>query len=172
LSTAQIVEQLVEARRYLAAESASAAATNIVFMGMGALVVALPCCAAAVACLVPVAGQPRSCPAMPPAVPLHCKMSGRFATCSTFAGSAGEPFDYYEAVMKAIEIATHPLGLHFSKIKITVSTVGLVPQIRRFARTCSAQLAVSLHAPNDALRSSIVPVNRRRGLRELVTFLR
>jgi 23S rRNA (adenine2503-C2)-methyltransferase len=49
LSTAQIVEQLVEARRYLAAEGASAAATNVVFMGMGALVAALPCCAAAVA---------------------------------------------------------------------------------------------------------------------------
>jgi 23S rRNA (adenine2503-C2)-methyltransferase len=109
---------------------------------------------------------------MLPAVALTCKTSGRFALCSSFAYAAGEPFDNYEAVMKAIEIATHPLGLHFSKNKITVSTVGVVPRIRQFARTCSAQLAVSLHAPSDALRNSIVPVNRRHGLCELVTCLR
>lgn len=75
--------------------------------------------------------------------------------------------------MAAIEIATHPLGLHFSKNKITVSTVGLVPEIERFcASTCTAQLAVSLHAPNDAIRSSIVPINRRYNLNALMACLR
>ena len=74
--------------------------------------------------------------------------------------------------MKAIEIATHPLGLHFSKNKITVSTVGLVPQIKRFVRDCDAQLAVSLHATNDAVRDSIVPVNRRYNLSQLMACLR
>lgn len=75
--------------------------------------------------------------------------------------------------MKALQIATHPLGLHFSKNKITVSTVGLVPQIRRFCRSCvPAQLAVSLHAPNDELRSQIVPVNATHSLGLLMDALR
>jgi hypothetical protein len=75
--------------------------------------------------------------------------------------------------MKSIEIATHPLGLHFSKNKITVSTVGLVPEIRRFCHTeTTAQLAVSLHAPNDSIRDQLVPVNCKYGLQELMTCLR
>ena len=86
---------------------------------------------------------------------------------------AGEPFNNFDAVMRAIQIATHPMGLHFSKNKVTVSTVGLVPQLRRFCRSgVPAQLAVSLHAPNDALRSTIVPVNRTHSLRLLTDCLR
>lgn len=88
-------------------------------------------------------------------------------------GNAGEPFNNYDAVMRAIQIATHPMGLHFSKNKVTVSTVGLVPQLRRFCRSgVPAQLAVSLHAPNDDLRSTIVPVNRTHSLRLLTECLR
>jgi hypothetical protein len=85
---------------------------------------------------------------------------------------AGEPFDNFDAVMKAVAIASDPLGLHFSKNKITVSTVGLVPEIHMFAQTCSAQLAVSLHASSDAVRNSIVPVNRRYPLQDLMACLR
>lgn len=86
---------------------------------------------------------------------------------------AGEPFNNFDAVMRAIQIATHPMGLHFSKNKVTVSTVGLVPQLRRFCRSgVPAQLAVSLHAPNDDLRSTIVPVNRTHSLRLLTDCLR
>lgn len=88
-------------------------------------------------------------------------------------GCAGEPFNNYDAVMRAIQIATHPMGLHFSKNKVTVSTVGLVPQLRRFCRSgVPAQLAVSLHAPNDDLRSTIVPVNRTHSLCLLTDCLR
>lgn len=87
--------------------------------------------------------------------------------------AAGEPLNNYDAVMRAISIATHPMGLHFSKNKVTVSTVGLVPQLRRFCRSgIAAQLAVSLHAPNDALRSTIVPVNRTHSLALLTDCLR
>jgi 23S rRNA (adenine2503-C2)-methyltransferase len=87
--------------------------------------------------------------------------------------AAGEPFHNFDAVHRAIAIATHPLGLHFSKNKITVSTVGLVPEIERFCKSdVTAQLAVSLHATNDALRNEIVPVNRRYNLNMLMTTLR
>jgi adenine C2-methylase RlmN of 23S rRNA A2503 and tRNA A37 len=85
----------------------------------------------------------------------------------------GEPFNNYDAVMSAIRIATHPMGLHFSKNKVTVSTVGLVPQIKRFCRSSMpAQLAVSLHATNDALRNEIVPINRTHSLAHLTNALR
>jgi hypothetical protein len=58
-------------------------------------------------------------------------------------------------------------------VQITVSTVGLVPEIEAFAQSsCAAQLAVSLHATNDALRSSLMPVNRRYNLNSLMTALR
>lgn len=92
---------------------------------------------------------------------------------NNFEECAGEPFNNFEEVMKALQIATHPRGLHFSKNKVTVSTVGLVPQIRRFCRSrVPAQLAVSLHAPNDQLRSQIVPVNSTHSLPLLMDALR
>ncbi len=61
----------------------------------------------------------------------------------------GEPFHNLDAVLAALSVFTDPLGLHFSHNKITVSTVGLVPEIERFAANSNAQLAVSLHAPTD-----------------------
>ena len=89
------------------------------------------------------------------------------------ARCAGEPFNNFDAVMSAIQIATHPMGLHFSKNKVAVSTGGLVPQIRRFCRSnVPAQLAVSLHATNDAVRNEIVPVNKTHNLAHLMAALR
>jgi 23S rRNA (adenine2503-C2)-methyltransferase len=86
---------------------------------------------------------------------------------------AGEPFNNLDAVLAAIDIATEPLGLHFSHRKITVSTVGLIPEIRRFCQhRGAAQLAVSLHAPTDEIRDWIAPVNRRYPLAELMACLR
>lgn len=61
----------------------------------------------------------------------------------------GEPLHNLDAVLTALQVFTDPLGLHFSHNKITVSTVGLVPEMRRFAAHSNAQLAVSLHAPTD-----------------------
>ena len=83
----------------------------------------------------------------------------------------GEPLNNTEAVLTAIEIASHKIGLRFGKNKITVSTVGLVPDIRTFCARSSAQLAVSLHAPTDEIRDWIAPINRRYPLQELIGCL-
>ncbi|GAX81183.1 hypothetical protein CEUSTIGMA_g8616.t1 [Chlamydomonas eustigma] len=118
LSTAQVVEQIVHAKRYLAEQGDRTPLTNVVFMGMG------------------------------------------------------EPLHNMEVVLNAIEIMKCPLGLHMSPGKLTVSTVGLVPEIREFvSRSSKVQLAVSLHATTDEVRDWIVPVNRRHNLESLVSCL-
>lgn len=74
----------------------------------------------------------------------------------------GEPFHNYDAVMQALDRLNHPLGLHFGARRITVSTVGLVPAIERYtAEKRRYNLAVSLHAATDELRSKLLPINRR-----------
>ncbi|KAL4537856.1 hypothetical protein Ndes2437B_g08951 [Nannochloris sp. 'desiccata'] len=83
----------------------------------------------------------------------------------------GEPMDNLDAVLPAIEIMTEPLGLHLSYNKVCVSTVGLVEQIKKFAKSTKAVLAVSLHAATDQVRNSIVPVNKRYPLAELIGLL-
>lgn len=79
----------------------------------------------------------------------------------------GEPLANYRSLMQALEFLTEQFGL--GARRITVSTVGLPAKIREFAQ-CGRQfnLAVSLHAPNDTLRSEIVPVNRGTGLQEIL----
>lgn len=117
LSTAQIVEQVVEARRYLAAAGDATPIGNIVFMGMG------------------------------------------------------EPLHNLDAVLAAVDILSENGGMQFAKQKITVSTVGLVPEIRRFAAESRAQLAVSLHATTDEVRNWIAPINRKYNLATLLGTL-
>jgi 23S rRNA (adenine2503-C2)-methyltransferase len=74
----------------------------------------------------------------------------------------GEPFHNYDATMQAIDRMNHPEGFNFGARRFTISTVGLVPAIRRFAEERrQVNLAVSLHAANDDLRSSMLPVNRK-----------
>lgn len=81
----------------------------------------------------------------------------------------GEPLANYEHTIKAIRLLHDPLGLNLSARAMTLSTVGLVPQIRRLAREgLPVNLAISLHAPNDELRSRMMPVNRRWPIHELV----
>lgn len=84
----------------------------------------------------------------------------------------GEPAHNLENVMRAVETMIDLDGLHLSHNKITVSTSGLVPEIREFAKTCKANLAVSLHATNDDLRSWLMPINRKYPLGELMQTLR
>lgn len=73
----------------------------------------------------------------------------------------GEPFHNYDNTMAAIERLNHPEGFNFGARRFTISTVGLVPFIRRFAsEKRQVNLAVSLHAADDALRSSMMPVNK------------
>ncbi|XP_023643490.1 uncharacterized protein LOC17894108 [Capsella rubella] len=116
LTTAEIVEQAVYARRLLSHEVGSI--TNVVFMGMG------------------------------------------------------EPFHNIDNVIKAANIMVDEHGLHFSPRKVTVSTSGLVPQLKRFLRESNCALAVSLNATTDEVRNWIMPINRKYKLSLLLETLR
>jgi 23S rRNA (adenine2503-C2)-methyltransferase len=81
----------------------------------------------------------------------------------------GEPFHNYDNTMAAIDRLNDPRGYNFGQRRFTISTVGLVPMIRRFAaENRQVNLAVSLHAANDELRQSMLPVNRKYPLGELL----
>lgn len=85
----------------------------------------------------------------------------------------GEPLANYDATLRAVRILSAPSGCGIGMRHITVSTVGLVPQIRRLARErLQITLAVSLHAPTDPLRSQLVPVNHRYPIADLVAACR
>jgi 23S rRNA (adenine2503-C2)-methyltransferase len=75
----------------------------------------------------------------------------------------GEPLHHYDETARAIRLLTHPLARGMSPRRITVSTVGLVPGIARLGEDFAGKvgLAVSLHAPNDAIRDRILPMNRK-----------
>lgn len=85
----------------------------------------------------------------------------------------GEPLHNYAATMKMVEILHHPQGLNFGARRITISTSGVVPRIDALAtEPYQVNLAVSLHAPNDALRDSLVPLNKRYPVAELIAACR
>jgi len=73
----------------------------------------------------------------------------------------GEPLANFRNVVPAMRILLDELGLDFSRRRLTLSTSGLVPQIYKLAEETNVALAVSLHAPDDELRSELVPVNTR-----------
>lgn len=72
----------------------------------------------------------------------------------------GEPLANYDAVLRAIQILNDPNGLAFSHRRITLSTAGVVPRLVQLGRESPVNLAVSLHAADDALRSELMPINR------------
>ncbi len=81
----------------------------------------------------------------------------------------GEPFDNYNEVRDFCEIVTAGKGLELGERHVTVSTCGIVPKIYEYAdapHPCN--LAISLHAPNDALRNSLMPINRAYSLSQLI----
>jgi 23S rRNA (adenine2503-C2)-methyltransferase len=81
----------------------------------------------------------------------------------------GEPLANYESLMKALRILNAPWGLGLGARKITISTSGLAPQIRRLAdEPFQFRLAISLHGATDAVRDRLMPVNRKHPLKELV----
>ncbi len=81
----------------------------------------------------------------------------------------GEPFHNYAATMAAVERLTDPAGFNFGDRRITISTVGLVPLIERFAaEKRQVNLAVSLHAATDELRSTLLPINKKYPLGVLI----
>ncbi len=85
----------------------------------------------------------------------------------------GEPFHNYDNSMAAIDRLNDPQGYNFGARRFTISTVGLVPMIRRFAdEKRQVNLAVSLHAAEDDLRLSMLPVNKRYPIDELLEACR
>lgn len=85
----------------------------------------------------------------------------------------GEPFQNYANVMKALGILTAPWGVGIGQRHITVSTSGVPEGIRKFAADAGQiRLAISLHAPTDALRDRLVPLNRRYPLADLLDAVR
>ncbi len=85
----------------------------------------------------------------------------------------GEPFDNLDAVLKAIRILNDSDGINIGARHMTVSTSGVIPGIERLASEgIQVELSVSLHAPNDALRSRLMPVNRKYPLAELLEACR
>ena len=85
----------------------------------------------------------------------------------------GEPFDNYDNVMKAIKIINNQKGLNIGARHISVSTSGLVPKIYDFANEdLQCTLSISLHATNDEKRSSMMPVNKKYSIEELMKACR
>lgn len=81
----------------------------------------------------------------------------------------GEPFDNYDEIIKFIKIINDSSGLAIGSRHITVSTSGIIPKIEVFSNLdLQVNLAISLHAPNDKLRSSIMPINKAYPLKELI----
>ena len=80
----------------------------------------------------------------------------------------GEPLANMNEVVRATGILTDPLGLALSRRRVTISTSGLVPKLRQLSGLTNVALAVSLHAPDDALRDQLVPINRWHPIAELL----
>ena len=84
----------------------------------------------------------------------------------------GEPLLNLSAVLPALRIMTDPLGWALPPRRVTVSTAGVVPAMARLRRECPTALAVSLHAPDDELRSELMPINRKYPLADLMDACR
>ncbi|MEJ7137217.1 23S rRNA (adenine(2503)-C(2))-methyltransferase RlmN [Amphibiibacter pelophylacis] len=84
----------------------------------------------------------------------------------------GEPLQNYSALVPALRTMLSDHGYGLSRRRVTVSTSGVVPMMDRLGQDCPTALAVSLHAPNDALRDDLVPLNRKYPLAELMAACR
>ncbi len=85
----------------------------------------------------------------------------------------GEPFHNYDATLDAIDRLNHPEGMNLGARRFTISTVGLIPMIERFAsEERQVNLAISLHAADDETRSALLPVNRKYPIADLIQACR
>ncbi|MDR0997035.1 MAG: 23S rRNA (adenine(2503)-C(2))-methyltransferase RlmN [Zoogloeaceae bacterium] len=84
----------------------------------------------------------------------------------------GEPLANFDNVVAALQLMLDDNAYGLSRRRVTVSTAGIVPMIDRLRETCPVALAVSLHAPDDALRDELVPINRKYPLAELLAACR
>lgn len=93
---------------------------------------------------------------------------GRKITNVVFMGM-GEPLLNFEHVMDAVNLMMDDFGYGISKRRVTISTSGVVPMMEQMIGRTEASLAISLHAPNDALRDELVPVNRKYPIAQLLS---
>ena len=98
--------------------------------------------------------------------------AGRAPVTNVVMMGMGEPLANLDAVIPALKLFLDDNAYGLSRRRVTVSTSGLVPQMDRLAAECPVALAVSLHAPDDALRDRLVPVNRRHPLADLMAACR
>jgi 23S rRNA (adenine2503-C2)-methyltransferase len=97
----------------------------------------------------------------------HLKQSDRVISNVVMMGM-GEPLQNYNALVPALKVMLDDHGYGLSRRRVTVSTSGVVPMMGRLSADCAVALAVSLHAPNNALRDNLVPLNRKYPLDELL----
>lgn len=95
-------------------------------------------------------------------------VAGRSRITNVVFMGMGEPLANFRALVQACAVLIDDLGFQLSRRRVTVSTSGLVPQIRKLSQETNAALAVSLHAPDDELRNVLVPINRRHPIAELL----
>jgi 23S rRNA (adenine2503-C2)-methyltransferase len=93
---------------------------------------------------------------------------GRHPITNVVMMGMGEPLANFDNVVSAMRIMLDDDAYGLSRRRVTLSTSGLVPAIDRLRDACPVALAVSLHAPSDALRDALVPINRKYPLRELL----
>jgi len=96
------------------------------------------------------------------------RSNGEFAVTNVVFMGMGEPLANYRNLLPAIELLLSDLAFGLSRRRVTVSTSGIVPQIERLGDECNVALAVSLHAPDDELRDTLVPINRIHPIAELL----
>jgi len=94
--------------------------------------------------------------------------AGERAVTNVVMMGMGEPLQNYAALVPALRVMLDDHGYGLSRRRVTVSTSGVVPMIDRLRDDCPVALAVSLHAPDDALRDSLVPLNRKYPLAQLL----
>jgi 23S rRNA (adenine2503-C2)-methyltransferase len=102
----------------------------------------------------------------------YLKEIGKRVTNIVFMGM-GEPFHNYGNMMSAIDRLNHPEGMNLGKRRFTISSVGLTPGISRFLKEKQqVNLAISLHAVDNNLRSSLIPINKKYPIESLMSVLR
>ncbi len=92
-----------------------------------------------------------------------------FAVTNVVFMGMGEPLANYRNVVPALRLLISDLGYGLSHRRVTVSTSGIVPHVDRLGDECNVALAVSLHAPNNALRDELVPINKMHPIEELLS---
>ena len=97
----------------------------------------------------------------------HLKRDERVISNVVMMGM-GEPLQNYTELLPALRVMLDDHGYGLSRRRVTVSTSGVIPKMDRLAQDCPVALAVSLHAPNDALRDDLVPLNRKYPIADLL----